>query len=151
MNSRRLLLAEDDPQDEMLTLRALAKVTDAHQIEVVRDGAEVLDFLFCRGEYADRDPGEIPAVLLLDLKLPKLSGLEVLARLRADPRTRSLPVVILTSSDSERDIAGSYEFGVNSYVRKPLDAAEFSDTLARLGHYWLALNEPPKDVRWKEP
>ena len=143
MENKTILLAEDNPQDEMLMLRALRKASVANRIDVVRDGQQALDHLFGEGEFAGRDPKELPAVVLLDIGLPRLSGLEVLERLRADPRTRLLPVVILTSSDEEQDRLKSYENGANSFVRKPVVFAEFAETMARLGLYWLATNEPP--------
>ncbi|BCX81239.1 two-component system, response regulator [Methylomarinovum caldicuralii] len=115
----------------------------ANRVEVVRDGAEALDYLFATGPYAHRAGKELPAVVLLDLMLPKLSGLEVLARIRGDSRTRRLPVVILTSSDDEKDLVRSYYLGSNSYVRKPIDPGEFTRAVAQVGLYWLALNQPP--------
>jgi CheY-like chemotaxis protein len=127
----------------MLILRSLRKVHLTNQIDVVRDGQQALDYLFREGEFASRPGSEPPAVILLDLNLPRISGLTVLERLRADPRTKVLPVVILTSSDEERDRLKSYENGANSFVRKPLDFGEFAETVARLGVYWLATNEPP--------
>lgn len=147
MSNRNLLLVEDDPQDERLTLRALNKVNIANRIDVVRDGAEALDYLFCQGDYSERSEDEQPAVILLDLKLPKLTGFEVLERLRADERTCLLPVVVLTSSDEEKDLISSYQLGANSYVRKPLDFTEFSEAVASLGLYWLVLNEVPGSWR----
>lgn len=144
MTSRTILLVEDNPQDEMLTLRALRKVNLANLVHVVRDGQQALDYLFRAGEFAGREPDGMPAVVVLDLNLPRIGGLEVLARLRADARTRLLPVVILTSSDEERDRLRSYESGANSFVRKPLEFGEFAETVARLGVYWLATNEPPQ-------
>jgi CheY-like chemotaxis protein len=138
-----ILLVEDNPQDEMLILRSLRKANLANWINVVRDGQQALDYLFCQGEFAGRNPEELPAVVLLDIGLPRLSGLEVLERLRAAPRTRLLPVVILTSSDEEMDRLKSYEDGANSFVRKPVDFAEFAETVARLGIYWIATNQPP--------
>ncbi|MDP3511502.1 MAG: response regulator [Sulfuritalea sp.] len=143
MKAKSILLVEDNPQDELLILRALKKVSLANEVEVVRDGQQALDHLFGVGEFAARANAELPAVVLLDIGLPRISGLEVLARLRADERTRLLPVVILTSSDEERDRLKSYEEGANSFVRKPLDFAEFAETVARLGIYWLATNQPP--------
>jgi len=142
MQSRAILIVEDNPQDELLMLRALRKSNLANRIDVVRDGQQALDYLFATGEFAGRTGG-LPAVVLLDIGLPRLSGLEVLARLRADPRTRLQPVVILTSSDEERDRLRSYENGANSFVRKPLDFAELAETIVRLGVYWLLVNEPP--------
>jgi len=134
---------EDNPKDELLTLRALKKCHLANEIMVVRDGAEALDFLFAKGDYADRDMDNLPTVVLLDLKLPKIDGFEVLRRIRADERTRLLPVVILTSSDEEKDILAGYEMGANSYVRKPVAFSEFGIAVASLGRYWLITNEPP--------
>ncbi|MCL4759786.1 MAG: response regulator [Rhodocyclaceae bacterium] len=142
MNERSILLVEDNPQDELLILRALKKINLANRVDVARDGQQALDYLFCEGEFAGRSGG-LPAVVLLDIGLPRLSGLEVLARVRADPRTRLLPVAILTSSDEDRDRLRSYESGANSFVRKPLEFTEFAETVARMGIYWLATNRPP--------
>lgn len=142
MNLKTILLVEDNPQDEKLCLRALNKINLANHVDVARDGQQALDYLFREGEFAGRSGPALPTVVLLDIGLPRLSGLEVLDRLRADPRTRLLPVVILTSSDEERDRLKSYENGANSFVRKPLDFGEFAETVARLGVYWLATNEP---------
>ncbi len=141
MRSRDILLVEDNPDDEVLMLRALRKSNVVNQIIVVRDGAEALDYLFGEGEFAGRDTSVKPAVVLLDLQLPKIDGLEVLRRIRADERTRLLRVVILTSSDEERDIVNSYDLGANSYVRKPVDFGQFSTAVQQLGLYWLLLNE----------
>ena len=143
--TKSILLVEDNPQDEMLTLRALRKANLVNRIDVVRDGQQALDYLFKENEFIDRDGPEQPTVVLLDISLPRLSGLEVLERLRCDIRTALLPVVILTSSDEERDRIKSYEVGANSFVRKPVDFAEFAETVARLGVYWLATNEPPPE------
>ncbi len=143
MNHRTILLVEDNADDEALTLRALNKSKVANRIDVVRDGAEALDYLFCTGAYANRDPLDLPQVILLDLKLPKVDGLEVLRRLRADPRTHRLAIVILTSSKEEQDLATAYAYGANSYVRKPVDFSQFVDAISHLGLYWLVLNEPP--------
>lgn len=143
MTDKTLLLVEDNPQDEMLTLRALRKANMANRIDVVRDGQQALDYLFRENEFAGRDGPDLPTVVLLDIGLPRLSGLEVLERLRADARTRLLPVVILTSSDEEQDRLRSYQNGANSFVRKPVDFAAFAETVARLGVYWLATNETP--------
>ena len=143
MNSRTILLVEDNSQDELLTLRALRKVNLANQVDVVRDGQQALDYLFRQGEFAGRADAGLPTVVLLDINLPRVSGLDVLARLRAAPETRLLPVVVLTSSDEDRDRLRSYEGGANSFVRKPMDFAEFAETVARLGIYWLAINRPP--------
>jgi len=141
---RTILLVEDNPQDEMLILRALRRHNLANRIDVARDGQQALDYLFGEGEYAGRETADRPAIVLLDIGLPRLSGLEVLARLRANPLTRLQPVVMLTSSDEERDRLASYEHGANSFVHKPLDFGEFVETVSRLGVYWLATNEPPQ-------
>ena len=141
MEDKMILLVEDNADDETLTLRALKKNNIGNTVVVVRDGAEALDFLFCSGIYADRDPRDKPQVILLDLKLPKVDGLEVLRRIRADPSTRTLPVVILTSSKEEQDVVNSYIIGVNSYVRKPVDFIQFVEAIRQLGLYWLVLNE----------
>ena len=143
MKDKIILIVEDNPQDEMLMLRALRKANVANQIDVVRDGQQALDYLFGEGEFAGREVTELPAVVALDIGLPRLSGLEVLERLRADSRTGLLPVVMLTSSDEERDRLKSYENGANSFVRKPVAFAEFAETVVRLGIYWLATNDPP--------
>ena len=143
MSNKTILLVEDNPDDEALTLRALEKTRFGDEVVVARDGAEALDFLFCMNEYADRDPHDLPQLVLLDLKLPKMDGLEVLRRLRADPRTRILPVVILTSSKEELDLIEGYKNRVNSYIRKPVDFTEFVETVRELGLYWLGLNEDP--------
>lgn len=143
MKARSILLVEDNHQDEMLILRALKKINLANVVDVARDGQQAVDYLFGEGEFAHRAGADLPAAVLLDIGLPRLSGLEVLARVRAHPRTRVLPVVILTSSDEEKDRLKSYQSGANSFVRKPLDFAEFAETVARLGVYWLATNEPP--------
>jgi len=143
VSEKTILLVEDNPDDELLTLRALRKNKILNDVTVVRDGAEALDYLFGAGQYAERDTRDMPQVVLLDLKLPKLDGLEVLRRLRADELTRRLPVVVLTSSDEEQDILASYDLGANSYVRKPVEFHEFIDALRQLGLYWLVLNQPP--------
>jgi two-component system, response regulator len=143
MNERTILLVEDNPNDEALTLRALKKNDIHDRVVVVRDGAEALEYLFATGAYSDRDPTDVPRVILLDLKLPKVDGLEVLRRLRANVRTRLLPVVILTSSNEERDLVAGYGSGANSYIRKPVDFTEFAETVRHLGRYWLQLNEVP--------
>lgn len=144
MKSRTILLVEDTRQDELLILRALNKINLANGVDVVRDGQQALDYLFREGEFAGRGGTDLPTVVFLDVTLPRVSGLEVLERLRANPSTHLLPIVILTSSDEERDRLRSYETGANSFVRKPLDFAEFAETVARLGVYWLATNEPPQ-------
>ena len=143
MEDKMILLVEDNPDDEALTLRALKKSHIGNDIFVVRDGAEALDFLFCTGAYAHRDKREMPHMILLDLKLPKVDGLEVLRRIRADERTRLLPVVILTSSNEEQDLLEGYKKGANSYIRKPVDFTQFAEAIRQLGLYWLVLNEPP--------
>jgi CheY-like chemotaxis protein len=140
---RAILLVEDNPQDEMLILRALARAKVANRVDVARDGQQALDYLFRQGGFAQRPGPELPAVVLLDIGLPRLSGLEVLQRLRQDERTKLLPVVILTSSDEDQDRLQSYRDGANSFVRKPLEFAAFAETVARLGVYWLATNQPP--------
>jgi hypothetical protein len=142
MKNQAVLIVEDNPQDEMLVLRALRKANLANPIDVVRDGQQALDYLWVEGEFAARTGG-MPAVVLLDIGLPRLTGLQVLERLRADPRTRLLPVVILTSSDEEQDRLKSYQNGANSFVRKPLEFNALAETVARLGVYWLLVNEPP--------
>jgi CheY-like chemotaxis protein len=143
MKSKLVLLVEDNPDDEILALRALKKSHLANEIAVARDGVEALEFLFCEGEYSGRNPCELPVVVLLDLKLPKIDGLEVLKRLKEDDRTRRMPVVIMTSSSEEQDIVDSYNLGANSYIRKPVDFNQFTEAVAQLGLYWLVLNEPP--------
>jgi len=141
-----ILLVEDNSQDEKLILRALRKVNLVNQLDIVHDGQQALDYLFQEGEFADRGEDYLPpTVVLLDIGLPRISGLEVLERLRADTRTRLQPVVILTSSDEERDRLKSYENGANSFVRKPLDFTEFAETVASLGIYWMTINEPPQE------
>jgi two-component system response regulator len=141
--SSPILLVEDNADDEQLTLRALRKNNILNEVVVVRDGQEALDYLFGDGEYAGRDPAVQPQLILLDLNLPKVGGLEVLRRLRADPRTRLLPVVVMTSSDQDEDVVGSYQLGANSYIRKPVDFTHFTESVRRLGLYWLVLNRPP--------
>jgi CheY-like chemotaxis protein len=138
-----LLLVEDNPQDEALTLRTFRKIALANRIDVVRDGQQALDYIFRQGEFAHRDGPELPAVILLDIGLPRISGLDVLAKLREQSQTKLLPVVILTSSDEERDRLRSYQHGANSFVRKPIDFTEFAETIARLGVYWMLTNIPP--------
>jgi two-component system response regulator len=143
MSELSILLVEDDPDDEILTMRELKRQNVANEITVVRDGAEALDYLFARGQYADRDPCDHPTLMLLDLKLPKVDGLEVLRQVRADERTKLMPVVILTSSDEQKDKIKSYNLGANSYVRKPVGFDEFREAVRQLQLYWLLLNEPP--------
>lgn len=141
--TKSILLVEDNPDDEALTLRALRNNNLANKVVVARDGVEALDYLFATGTYTGRDTSDMPEVTLLDLKLPKVDGLEVLKRLRADDRTRLLPVVILTSSTEEQDLIRSYSLGANSYIAKPVDYLQFTEAVKQLGLYWLLLNEPP--------
>jgi two-component system, response regulator len=143
MAHKVILLVEDNPDDEALTLRALRKHNVTNQVVVARDGAEAIDWLFGTGQHADRDMEIVPQVILLDLKLPKVDGLEVLRRVRSDDRTHLLPIVILTSSKEEEDILNGYRLGANSYVRKPVDFVEFTDAVRQLGLFWLLLNQPP--------
>jgi len=145
MTDKMILLVEDNRDDEALTLRALRKNRITNEVIVVRDGAEALEYLFGTGRYEGRDTTAVPDLILLDLKLPKVDGLEVLRRLRADKGTRSLPVVILTSSTEEQDVLKGYGLGANSYIRKPVDFDEFMEAARQLGVYWLLLNQgPPK-------
>jgi two-component system response regulator len=143
MTERYILLVEDNPDDEELTLLSLRKNNLAHEIIVVRDGVEAIEYLFGSGQYAGRDVQRVPTVILLDLKLPKLDGLGVLKRLRADERTRTLPVVVLTSSSQDADVIASYNLGANSYVRKPVEFGAFVEAVSSLGLYWVLLNRPP--------
>ncbi len=138
-----ILLVEDNPDDVELTKRALRKSNVANELIVARDGVEALDYLFGTGAYEGRDVNNLPQVILLDLKMPRIDGLEVLQRIREDERTKMLPVVILTSSDEEMDMMNGYKLGANSYVRKPIAFNQFSDAVGQLGLYWLILNEPP--------
>ncbi len=139
-----ILLVEDNPDDEILTRRALKKNNIGNEVVVARDGAEALDYLFGMGPYEGRDLSVMPQVILLDLKLPKVDGLEVLKRLRANERTSLLPVVILTSSKEQQDLVDGYDYGANSYIRKPVDFAQFVEAVRQLGLYWLVLNETPR-------
>jgi CheY-like chemotaxis protein len=142
-NHKAILLVEDNPDDEALAIRALKRHHVGNEIAVARDGVEALEYLFCTGKYIDRDIANKPSVVLLDLKLPRIDGLEVLRRVRADPRTQFLPVVVLTTSSEEGDILDSYSLGCNSYIRKPVDFLQFSEAIRQLGMYWLLMNESP--------
>jgi two-component system response regulator len=142
MTKKMILLVEDNPDDEALTIRALKQNKIQNEVVVAHDGAEALDYLFARGAYAGRDLRVMPQLILLDLKLPKIDGLRVLQRLRADPRTGLLPVVVLTSSREDRDVVESYRHCANSYILKPVDFAQFTEAVGQLGWYWLVLNEP---------
>ena len=137
-------MVEDNPDDERLTLRAFAKNKLTNRIHVVRDGQEALDYVFCTGKYADRKITDRPHVILLDIKLPLIDGIEVLRRIKADERTRTIPVVMLTSSREERDLVETYRLGVNSYIVKPVDFEQFTESARSLGMYWLLMNRPPK-------
>ncbi len=146
MMPKTILLVEDNPSDVDLTRRALQKARIQNELVVAEDGEEALDYLFGTGSYAGRDTSVLPAVTLLDLNLPKIRGLDVLRQIRADARTRRLPVVILTSSREEHDLASGYDLGVNSYIRKPVDFAQFAQAIEHLGLYWLVLNELPPEL-----
>ena len=139
-----ILLVEDNPDDAALALRALRTANLTNYIQLVRDGAEALDFIFCEGVHSQRNAEDAPKVILLDLKLPKVDGLDVLRRLKSDPRTKSIPTVILTSSKEQTDVVESYNLGVNSYIVKPVNFETFVTAVQRLGMYWLLLNQPPK-------
>lgn len=143
MKSKTLLLVEDNPDDRELTLHAFRNGHIGNEVALAHDGVEALDYLFCEGRHAQRDPTLMPAVVLLDLKLPRIDGLEVLRRIRADARTRLLPVVILTSSKEEQDLINGYSLGANSYIRKPVDFDKFNEAIRQLGLYWLVINETP--------
>ena len=147
MENKIILLVEDNPDDVTLTLRAFKKNNITNEVVVASDGSEALDYLFATGAHTGRDISVMPMVILLDLKLPKVDGLEVLKRLRAEARTKLLPVVILTSSKEEQDLIDSYSLGANSYIRKPVDFAQFTEAVRQLGLYWLVLNEPPPKRR----
>jgi two-component system response regulator len=141
MESKTILLVEDNPDDEMLMLRALEKNRIANEVIITRDGAEALDYLFARGKYAGRDMNAMPQLMLLDLKLPKISGLEVLKQLRGDERTKYIPIVVLTSSSEQEDVVKSYDLGANSFVQKPVDFDQFIEATKQLGTYWLIINK----------
>jgi CheY-like chemotaxis protein len=146
-SNRPILLIEDNPSDIDLTRRALEKGRISNELIVAEDGSEALDYLFGTGRFAGRNPADTPALALLDLKLPKISGLDVLRRIRADSRTRRLPVVILTTSREEQDVASGYDLGISGYVVKPVDFMQFQEAIRQLGLYWLVLNEPPPNVK----
>lgn len=146
-----ILLVEDNPDDVELTLMALRKRKIANVIHVARDGAQALDFLFCRGEYAERSFEQPPRLIMLDLKLPKVDGLEVLRELKNDPRTKSIPVAVMTSSKEQADVIRGYHLGVNSYVQKPIDFDTFSNIVHELGYYWLVVNQAPPSEAFKNP
>ena len=139
----RILLVEDDPQDVELTLRAFRSENVKSPIEVVRDGEEALDYIFCRGQYRDRPGDQPPTLVLLDLKLPKIGGLKVIEELKSNAACRSIPLVVLSSSGEQRDIAESYRLGVNGYIQKPVDIGEFRKTIHAVAQYWLGVNRPP--------
>jgi len=143
MNNKTILLVEDNPSDIELTKRAFEKAHITNNLVIVEDGHEALDYILGNGKYVNRDISQIPTVILLDLKLPKIDGLEVLRRIRATEKIKTLPVVILTSSKEEQDVAASYDLGVNSYIRKPVDFNQFAEAIKHLGLYWLVINEPP--------
>jgi len=142
-NEVEILLVEDNPSDLELAMRALNEHKLCNNVHVARDGEEALDYIFCRGKFANKRPDEFPRVILLDLKLPLIDGLEVLRQVRADPRTRHIPVVVLTASTEERDVVESYALGVNSYINKPVDFDQFREAMGVIGMYWLLLNRPP--------
>ena len=144
-NQVEILLVEDNPLDVELTLHALKEHNLENKIQVVRDGAEALDFIFCKGKFSERNFQDVPRVILLDLKLPKVSGLEVLERLKSDPLTKAIPVVVLTSSDQDKDIQKCYEFGVNSYIVKPVDFEQFAEAIRQIKYYWVLMNKPIND------
>jgi two-component system response regulator len=143
MEEMEILLVEDDPRDARLTVRELESAKLRNKIEVARDGEEALDFLFCRGPFSHRSMRHPPALVLLDLKLPKVDGLEVLREIKANPETRAIPVVVLTSSREEADMVQSYQLGVNSYIQKPVDFDKFRETINTMGLYWMVVNQPP--------
>jgi two-component system response regulator len=138
-----ILLVEDSPEDAELTIRALRRYKLGNEIQVAEDGAEALDFLFCRGAFKDRTPSQLPKLVMLDLKLPKISGMEVLRAIRGDERTKAIPVVVLTSSKQERDLIDGYKLGVNAYAQKPVDFEQFSETVRQIGMFWMLVNQGP--------
>ncbi|WP_310450106.1 response regulator [Sulfuritalea sp.] len=146
MTSQVILLVEDNPSDVGLTMRALERSGISNPLVVAEDGQDALDYIFCGGAHSEREIADTPLLVLLDLKLPRVDGLEVLRRIRADPRTRRIPVVILTSSSEERDVAAGYDNGTNSYIRKPVDFHQFAEVIRQLGMYWLVVNQPPPRI-----
>jgi CheY-like chemotaxis protein len=148
-NAIEILLVEDNPNDLELTMHALTKHNFANKIHVVRDGEEALDFLFCRGAFSGRTFESAPKVVLLDLKLPKVDGLEILRAVKSDIRTKAVPVVVMTSSNQQRDLVESYQLGVNSYIQKPINFVEFQEVIRQLGYYWLAINQCPPTAAFK--
>lgn len=146
IDETEILLVEDNPTDAELTMRALKRKNLINKLVWVKDGAEALDFLFAKGEYSNRNVEDLPKLILLDLRMPKVDGLEVLHEIKADERTRKIPVVILTSSKEDRDIVESYKLGVNSYVSKPVEFDEFIDAVSTMGFYWILINKPPSEV-----
>ena len=145
-NPIEILLVEDNPADAELTLHALERNKLANKIHLVRDGQEALDFLFCRGQFSARHFEMAPRIVLLDLKLPKVNGMEVLQAVKTDPRTRAIPVIVLTSSKEERDLVNTYQLGVNSYIQKPVNFSQFQDVIQKLGMYWLLVNRKPPEA-----
>lgn len=141
-----ILLVEDNPTDAELTMRALKRKNLVNKLVWVKDGAEALDFLFAQGEFSDRNPEELPKLILLDLRMPKVDGLEVLQKIKADDKMKKIPVVVLTSSKEDRDIVESYKLGVNSYVSKPVEFDEFIDAVSTMGFYWILINKPPSEA-----
>jgi CheY-like chemotaxis protein len=142
-NEVEILLVDDSPEDVELTIRALRRNKIANEIAVAEDGPEALDFLFCRGNYQDRSPANPPNLVLLDLKLPKISGIEVLREMRGDPRTKTIPVVILTSSKEQKDLINGYDLGVNAFVQKPVDFGQFGEAIRQIGMFWMLINQAP--------
>ncbi|EKQ52624.1 MAG: response regulator (CheY-like receiver and winged-helix DNA-binding domain containing protein) [Methanobacterium sp. Maddingley MBC34] len=143
LDEMEILLVEDNPTDAELTMRALKRKNLANRLVWVKDGAEALDFIYAQGQFQDRDPADLPHLILLDLRMPKVDGLEVLKKIKANERTRKIPVVVLTSSQQDKDVVESYKLGVNSYVSKPVEFDEFIDAVSTLGLYWMLINKPP--------